>query len=516
MKKLPIGIQTFRKIRADNYAYVDKTALALQLIENGEYYFLSRPRRFGKSLFVDTLKDIFEGRKKLFKGLAIYDQWDWDTTYPVIHISFGAGVHSGESAEEALDKTLLRLLKNNQKRLNVQCEDSNDAKNCFAELIETVYEQHGKVVILIDEYDKPILDNITERETARMMRDRLKNIYSVIKDSDRFIKFVFITGVSKFSKVNLFSGLNNLRDITLNQQYATLCGYTHNDLQTTFKEHLQGVDMEQLKSWYNGYNYLGDKVYNPFDILLFIADGAEYFENYWWSTGNPSFLLTLLQEKSWYIPEVENYMATSIMLDSFDVDHIDLIALLWQTGYLTIKEKKAGHFGSRYLLTTPNREIQTSLNVLFINYLTTQTSETLHVQQRLFDVLQQSDMKGLESEIIRLFASIPYNNFTNNTLQNYEGYYASVMYAYLASLGFEIIAEDTTNHSRIDMTMKMGGIIYLFEVKAVNKPTGKALKQIKERKYYQKYQGSSQIYCVGMEFCKKERNLCLFEWEKLV
>jgi hypothetical protein len=338
----------------------------------------------------------------------------------------------------------------------------------------------------------------------------------VIKDSDRFIKFVFITGVSKFSKVNLFSGLNNLRDITLNRQYATLCGYTHHDLQTVFRKHLQGVDMVLLKEWYNGYNYLGDTVYNPFDILLFIADGAEYFENYWWSTGNPNFLLTLLQEKSWYIPEVENAIATSMMLDSFDVDHIDLIALLWQTGYLTIKEKTAGHFGSRYLLTTPNREIQTSLNILFITYLTTQTSETLQVQQRLFDILQHADIKGLEGEITRLFASIPYNNFTNNKLQEYEGYYASVMYAYLASLGFEIIAEDTTNHSRIDLTLKVDDTIYLFEIKAVNKATGQALKQIRERKYYKKYQGHHPIYCIGVEFCKQERNLCLFEWELLV
>lgn len=514
MKKLPIGIQTFQDIRNENYVYVDKTDIALTLIESGRYYFLSRPRRFGKSLFLDTLQDIFQGKKALFKGLSIYDQWDWGTIYPVIKISFGAGVHQGDNAFKALDRTIINILKNNQKRLKLECESIDDAKDCFAELIEAAYEKYGKVVILVDEYDKPILDNITDKDTARIMRDRLKNIYSVIKDSDRYIKFVFITGVSKFSKVNLFSGLNNLNDITLDSRYATICGYTHHDLQTTFKQYFEGVDMGLVKDWYNGYNYLGDKVYNPFDILLFIDKGAKYFENYWWSTGNPNFLLKLLKEKSWYIPEIENYIAPAATLDAFDVDHIDLIALLWQTGYLTIKEKRTTPFGSSYLLTVPNREIQTSLNVLFINYLTTQTSETLHVQQRLFDCLQQADLNALEQAIKRLFSSIPYNNFTKNKLQNYEGYYASVMYAYLASLGFELIAEDTTNHSRIDLTMKLDSKIYLFEIKAVDKPTGRALKQIKERKYYLKYQGDYEVYAVGMEFCKEQRNLCLFDWEQ--
>ncbi len=509
MKKLPIGIQTFSNIREDNYLYIDKTAIIQQLIECGKYYFLSRPRRFGKSLLLDTIRNIFEGKKHLFKGLAIYDQWDWEISYPVIKISLGAGVHQ---TREELDKTLYYLLKDIHEDLGIECDDISDIKPCFKQLIKKAsqfYQQ--KVVILIDEYDKPILDNIVDKKTARIMRNRLKNIYSVIKDSDEFIKFVFITGVSKFSKVNLFSGLNNLQDITIDRRYATICGYTHHDLETTFKEHLKGVDMELLKAWYNGYNYLGDKVYNPFDILLFIARGAYLFDNYWWSTGNPSFLLDLLREKNWYIPEIENYTATSVMLDSFDVDHIELVALLWQTGYLTIKEEQQGYFGANYLLTTPNREIQTSLNVLFITYLTTQTGETLRVQQRLFDCLQQADINGLENAITRLFASIPYQNFTNNKLQNYEGYYASVMYAYLASLGLETIAEDTSNHSRIDLTLKFEEKIYLFEIKAVDKPTGKALQQIRERKYYKKYQGDRKVYCIALVWSFAKQNvICVY------
>lgn len=512
MKKLPIGIQTFETIRTDNYVYVDKTAIALELINNGVYYFLSRPRRFGKSLFLDTLKCIFEGKKELFEDLAIYDQWNWNQTHPVIKISFGTGVHG---TLEDLDNTIIRILERNQKHLSVSCKNTKDAKSYFDELIENVYEKHGKVVILVDEYDKPILDHIADKETARIMRDSLKNLYSVIKNNDQYIKFVFITGVSKFSKVNLFSGLNNFQDITIDSRYSTICGYTHIDLQTTFKAHLKNTDWDTLKSWYNGYHYFGDKVYNPFDILLFIANGGKDYNNYWWSTGNPSFLIKLLESKHFYLPDLDNYEVDDILLDSFDVDQIEFVPLLWQTGYLTFKDKRNTHFGTVYRLTIPNREIQTSLNALFINYLTTHTSETTKFRQQLYDVLNQANLTKLEVLFKQLFASIPYNNFTNNQLQNYEGYYSSVVYAYLASLGIEIRAEDTTNHGRIDISLKVEKKIYLFEIKAVDKPTGKALAQIEDRQYFQKYLGEADVYCVGMEFCKGERSLCVFEWRQI-
>ena len=517
MNKLPIGIQTFEKIREGNYAYIDKTEIALKLVSEGDYYFLSRPRRFGKSLFLDTLKDLFESKKNLFEGLAIHDQWDWSVTSPVIRISFGAGVHDNV---DALDTTIQQILGGNAKRLGLTCHDTDDVKYQFAQLLEAACEKHGKVVILVDEYDKPILDNISDKETARVMRDRLKNFYSVIKDSDAFIKFVFITGVSKFSKVNLFSGLNNLEDITLNPHYATICGYTHHDLQTTFKAHLQGADMAEVKDWYNGYNYLGEKVYNPFDILLFISNGVDRFNSYWWSTGNPSFLVELLKSKTYFIPELSHYQADSVVLDSFDVDHIDLVALLWQTGYLTIDHEEKTPFGSVYHLALPNREIRLSLNRLFINYLTTQTGEVLSYQKSLYEVLGKGDVDALEGIFTRLFASIPYQNFTNNKLQDYEGYYTSVIYAYLASLGFEIIAEDCTNRGRIDITLKIEGKVYLFEVKVTDKATqeasdDKALAQIESRQYAQKYQGAGEVYCVGLTFSKQTRNLAGVVWEKL-
>ena len=511
MKILPIGIQTLSNIINDGYIYVDKTAIALNLMQKGKYYFLSRPRRFGKSLFLDTLKEIFEGNKALFKGLYIEDKWDFEHKYPVLRISFGAGVNK---SVETLERSLLWILNRAEKDLGIECKTTQNPKECFEHLIVSAYEKHRKkVVILIDEYDKPILDNITNKEIAREIRDEMKGFYSVIKDNDRYIQFVFITGVSKFSKMNLFSGLNNLNDITLNANYGNICGYTHHDLETTFKEHLAGVDMEEVRSWYNGYNFFGDRVYNPFDILLFISNNHE-FKNYWWSTGNPSFLIDLLNKNEYFIPKLENYEASGEILDSFDVDHIELSALLWQTGYLTIKNAKQEFFGMKYTLTIPNREVQTSLNSLFITYLTTHTGEKIGTQSKIFQALDQADLTLMKNTFIALFASIPYHNFTNNKIAAYEGYYASVIFAYLASIGFETIAEDTSNKSRIDLTIKTGDKVYIFEFKVVNEPTGNALGQIKEKKYYQKYLSCENIYLIGIEFGKVERNVLHFEWER--
>ena len=512
MKKLPIGIQTFSDIINENFVYVDKTDIAYDLISNGRYYFLSRPRRFGKSLFLDTLKEIFEANKELFKGLYIYDKWDWNVKYPVLKISLGSGVIREEGK---LKRKLLSILNDIQDYLNIQC-DTDIPDECFKELIHKAFKKYGqKVVILIDEYDKPILDNITDKNAAKAMRDKMKDFYGVIKDNDAYIRFVFITGVSKFSRMNLFSGLNNLNDITLNEKYATICGYTHNDLLTVFKEHLKGVDMDKVKRWYNGYYYLGEKVYNPFDILLFISNNFKY-KSYWWSTGNPSFLIDLLYAKDYSIPQVENYIATEEALDSFDVDTIELEILLWQTGYLTIVDVFTVRERLKYKLGVPNLEIQFALNDFFIDALTHQRLNKIILQDNLYFALVNKDPDALKKSIVSLFASIPYQNFTNNRIYEYEGYYASVMYAYFASLGFDIIHEDITNKGRIDLTLKTEDAIYIIEFKMSDDATGEALKQIKEKHYYEKYLNENkEIYLIGIEFSREKRNVVGFEWEKL-
>ncbi len=513
MKKLPLAITTFEKIRdlSQNYLYVDKTAIAGQLIERGEYYFLSRPRRFGKSLFVDTLSDLFQGKKNLFKGLAVYDQWDWSVQYPVINISLNSGDFSTKAAIEA---QILDVLDSVKEQLRIDCQKNQSIAACFRQLIKNSYQKYQqKVVILIDEYDKPILDNINNQEQARVARNILKTFYSVIKDNDRYIKFVFITGVSKFSKINLFSGLNNLTDITTMPDYATICGYTHGDIKTTFKAHLQGVDLDKLKQWYNGYNYLGGKentVYNPYDILLFINNHCEY-KNYWWSTGNPAFLISKLKEQNYYIPNLENIIVSEEILDTFDIEKIDLIALLWQTGYLTFAKKINKRDKLFYQLKVPNKEIQSSLNELFIQYLTDQSVAAISHQDAIYDAIE-ADIEQLQVALSALFASIPYNNYANNIIQNYEGYYASVVFTYLMSLGFPCIAEDVTSTGRIDLTIKLPKRIIIIEFKVDQNE--KALTQIKAKQYYKKYQQEDkEIIIVGICFASEEKNITEFAWE---
>ncbi len=511
MKKLPVGIQTFSEIIEDRYVYIDKTEVAYQLITTGKYYFLSRPRRFGKSLFLDTLKSIFEGKKELFKGLYIEDKWDFEDKYPVLKISFGSGVGN---TKESFDYNLGGILKDVQQYLKLECESGLARKACFKHLIRSAYAKYNKkVVILIDEYDKPILDNITDARVAELMRNELREFYSVIKENDQYIRLVFLTGVSKFSKMSLFSGLNNLEDITLREKYATICGYTQNEMESAFANRLKGVDLAEVKKWYNGYNYLGDKVYNPFDILLFLSNNCE-FRNYWWSTGSPKFLVDILYSRDYSIPMIENFEATGEMLDSFDIDTIHLEALLWQTGYLTIKEKIREPFGIKYLLGVPNLEVQTSLNSLFITSLTKYDSESIEQRTNLVRVFESADLDRLKNVLFTLFAGIPYHNFTNNKIAHYEGYYASIIYAYFASLGLETIAEDTTNKGRVDMTLRMNARTYIFEFKLSEEATNNPMQQIKERKYYEKYLDSTEIYLIGIEFSRSERNIINFAWER--
>jgi hypothetical protein len=517
MKKLPLAITTFADIRdpEQNYLYVDKTDIAWQLIDSGKYYFLSRPRRFGKSLFIDTLSELFQGKKELFKGLSVYNKWDWDSQYPVINISLNTGSFS---TREGIEHRIFDLFDHIKKHLHVNCKKDKHIPSCFSELIENIYEKYQqKVVILIDEYDKPILDNMSNKDQALVAREIVKTFYSVIKDNDRYIKFVFITGVSKFSKMNLFSGLNNLTDITTLSDYAAICGYTHYDIQTTFKEHLLDVDLDKLKQWYNGYDYLGGvakRVYNPYDILLFINSHCEY-KNYWWSTGNPSFLIKKLQEQNYYIPDLENIVVNQEILDTFDVDCIDLVALLWQTGYLTFAKKIIKREKTFYQLKVPNKEIQSSLNELFIRYLTQHTTDAIQYQDHIYDAITE-DIEQLESTLTSLFASIPYNNYANNIIANYEGYYASVVFTYLVSLGYTCIAEDVTQRGRIDLTIKLPNRIVIIEFKVDQQE--QALAQIKAKKYYEKYLAEAKdkgqnIYIVGICFSSEDKNITKFDWE---
>ncbi|MCB1144993.1 MAG: AAA family ATPase, partial [Leptospiraceae bacterium] len=459
MKKLPIGIQTFAKIRdpEDEHYYVDKTKILAELVDSGSYIFLSRPRRFGKSLFLDTLKDAFEGNQSLFKGLYLEHNWDWSKKYPVIKIDFGTAViKSPESLREIIHDKLNRILTYESLELK-----SRSLSEKFKDLILGLESKYSaKVVILIDEYDKPILDNITETETARLMRDELRNFYSVIKGSDAHLKFVFITGVSKFSKVNLFSGLNNLQDITLDERFSTICGYTEKDL-AIFEDRMEGVNREELKLWYNGYNFLGKKVYNPFDILLFLD--RKIYKNYWFETGTPTFLINLIEKYKYPVPKMENIKLTESALSTFDVDSITLENLLFQTGYLTIDRTKSMGANTIFYLKYPNLEVKFSLNDTILQYLTNTTSEKEESKIALYEILSSGNPSQIKPIFHSFFASIPHDWYRKNKLANYEAYYASIFYCYFASLGLDVRAEDVTNHGQVDMTVFFENKVFVFE-----------------------------------------------------
>ena len=510
MKKLPIGIQTFQQIREENFCYVDKTELISRLVEEGKYYFLSRPRRFGKSLLIDTIAEAFAGNRKLFTGLYLENNWDWKKKSPVVRLDYSGGIV--QSRERLDEKTNQRL---DDQALEYSLKlTRNDPADRLDELIRGISEVTSqKVVVLVDEYDKPILDNITDTAVARELREGLKNIYSVIKSQDAHVKFAFLTGVSKFSKVSLFSGLNNLKDITMDKRFACICGYTEEDLDTVFSEHLQGVDRSELQRWYNGYNFLGERVYNPFDVLLYL-DSRE-FSNYWFESGTPGFLIDLLRTRHFLIPEMEQLEAGEELLGSFDIDCIQPETLLFQAGYVTIQKRIRQGMRYKYYLSYPNLEVKMSLTGAVLNAYTLNLQKKERLQSSLYIALEQNNLDRLGDIFHAFFASIPHDWYRKNALSDYEGYYASIVYCYFAALGLDVSPEDTTNHGRIDLSIRFADRVYLLEFK-VNELTGsgQALAQLKEKKYHEKYQGK-EIYLIGIEFSKADRNITRFEWEKV-
>ena len=512
MKKLPVGISNLKEIIEEGYAYVDKSQFVHELYETGKYYFLSRPRRFGKSLFVNTLKEAFEGNQDLFRGLWLQHHWDWKKRFPVIHISFGSGVLK---SRKELDEKIFSLLDKNQKKLGIHCEYKESVSSFFSDLILKSSEKYGlRAVILIDEYDKPILDNITDPENAEEMREGLKNLYSVIKEEDAHTQFAFLTGVSKFSKVSLFSGLNNLKDITLNPRYATICGYTEPEMTMVFSKHLTNKPLADIRKWYDGYAWLGERVYNPFSILNYLQDGN--FTNYWFETGTPEFLIKLILAGKTFVPSLQNTIATEMLLGNFDVDVIEVEPLMFQTGYLTIRERQQYGNLTAYRLDFPNLEVKMSFTDSVSAYLLSRGSEYERQKINLYQSLSAANITDIEPVFRALFAAIPHDWYRKNRLSEYEGYYASIFYCYFTALGLDVTPEDTTNHGRIDMTVQMNGRIYIFEFKVVDidKRSGRALEHIKQKGYADKYRGNgAEIYLIGVEFDRNERNIVRFEWE---
>ena len=537
-KKLPIGIQSLRELREEGHYYADKSGYAVDLVEQGKYYFLSRPRRFGKSLFLDTLKELFEGNAALFKGLAAETRWDWSKKHPVIRISFGSGVHK---AKVNLVQRMKEILRTNRERLGIVRPAELPASDVAGNLSALIAQAHlltgQRVVVLIDEYDKPILDNITDSAIALEMRETLKDLYSVLKDMDEHLRLVFITGVSKFSKVSLFSGLNNLEDITLSARYSALCGYTDEDVDTVFAPELPGLDREEIRRWYNGYNWLGQGVYNPFDMLLLFRNRE--FRPYWFETGTPTFLIKLLAGRCQFTPDLARTVAEESLLSTFDVDDIPSEALMFQAGYLTIQSRSQPMPGRWvYTLTYPNLEVAGCLNTALLPAYGVPTSRSLTHRLRLLDVLRANELPALKTLFHAFFASIPNDWYRNSPVAQFEGYYASIFYSHFAAMGLDIRLEDVTNHGRIDMTVLFNGRVFIFEFKVVSdraqgkagnktgrgkasggrsggaSSKGTALQQIKDRGYADKYRARGEpIHLIGVEFGKNSRNIVGFEVE---
>jgi hypothetical protein len=447
----------------------------------------------------------------LFRGLFCHDKWDWRIQYPVIRISFGGGL--AKSAED-LDASIRFQLKINAERLGVPLVDDRIPVQ-FASLIlggEARFNQ--RVVALVDEYDKPILDNLARPELAREMRDGLRDLYSVIKDQDAHIKFAFLTGVSKFSKVNIFSGLNNLSDITLDAEYSNICGYTDADVDTLFAPELEGLERDKIRHWYNGYKWGGVAVYNPFDLLLLFQKRT--FRPFWFETGTPTFLVDMLAEQHVFLPRLENLEASAALLSSFDVENISPVALLFQTGYLTIESSQEYGAQVRYRLRFPNQEVRSSFSEAMLLRLRPRL-DVFAPEANLLDLLRVNDFDGIKASIHALFAGIPSDWHRRNNIENYEGYYASVFYAFFSSTGMYVTPEDSSSSGRLDMAVQFNGQVYLFEFKVVEEEAeGKALQQIQDKKYADKSRALNQpIHLLGIEFSKKARNVVGFEVESL-
>ncbi len=500
MKNLPIGVQTLPKMRERNCIYVDKTELVHQLVTRGTTYFFSRPRRFGKSLLVSTLKELYQGNKALFEGLWIYDKWDWSKTSPVLHFSFDSVSYEALGMTESLKSELLDLADSFDINLV-----KTDVKGQFKELLKKLSAKHGKVVILIDEYDKPIIDYLEKDniEQAKTNRTVLREFYSVLKNAESDLEFVFITGISKFAKVSLFSHLNNLEDITINKKYATLTGYTHQELEYYFKDYLKIIEanldisnktlLNQMSVWYNGYSWDGvHKVYNPFGTLSFLS--SEQFKNFWFSTGSPNFLIHQMRKHDNF--NVENVSINNRILEKYDIENLELIPLLFQTGYLTIKSIDA--MTGDMVLDYPNKEVRESMYEFLIDDIA-KNPNRFHTGRTIKDLNQaflSRDLPQVKTILNAILGDLPSETYKKQS----EGLYHGLLHIIFSYLGMFINSEVHSSKGRADAVVQTLTDIYIFEFK-FNKTAEEALTQIKNTKYADKYCALNKpITAIGLNF----------------
>ena len=515
-KKLPIGIQNFEDFHSENYLYVDKTEGIYNLLTMGKNYFLSRPRRFGKSLLLSTLKAVFQGRKDLFEGLWIENKWDWSQTSPVIHLSFAIGAYR----QIGLPNYMNSLIDAQAAEHDIALSREGFVLR-FQELLEKLTAQKGKVVVLIDEYDKPIIDYLENTKLAQAKENQLvmKSFYSILKDAGPYLKFLFITGVSKFSQVSIFSDLNHLNDLTLHPGYATLTGYTQEELEFYFDDYLQAASeslkmsradlRERMREWYNGFSWDGiNKVYNPFGTLQFLEQ--HNFRNFWAVTGTPTFLLEEMKKHQKF--DFENIVTSSDLLSKYDLDNLDLTALLFQTGYLTIKDYD--FFNDAIRLDYPNREVRTSFYGFLLNGLMPRrtlapAAITITDLQKVFLSNQLDKVKHI---IGTLFSDLPYDLYERKDdkkkeIEVSERFFHGTIHLIFKYLGVFIQSEVHSSNGRADSIVETPTHIYIFEFK-YNRSGKAAMAQLRKNNYADAYRTSGKtLIGIGVNFSHITRKI---------
>ena len=509
--KYPIGIQSFEKIRLDGYAYVDKTALVYQLANTGSYYFLSRPRRFGKSLLISTLEAYFSGQRELFKGLAIEKlEQDW-TKYPILHLDLNTGKYDEkQSLADVLNDTL-HLWED----LYGSSPSEVTPELRFKGIIRRAAEKNGqRVVILVDEYDKPMLQALGNEELQDEYRDTLKAFYSVMKTQDRYIRFGLLTGVTKFGKISVFSDLNNLKDISMDDRYQTICGITREEIHIHFEKPLQLLAAAnqttyenvclRLKDSYDGYHFVenGTGIYNPFSLLC--TFDSMKFKSYWFETGTPSYLVKLLKESNFCLPNLTDEGVTAKTLTDVESFKDNPIAVIYQSGYLTIKGYEEEF--DIYRLGFPNKEVAEGfINYLIPYYMPVKDNESVYFISNFIADVRTGNPDQFMKRLATMFSDTDYK-----IVGNAELYFQNAFFIVMRMLGFYTKVERPTSESRMDMVIETKDYVYIVEFK-LNAAPEEALKQIEEKGYAKPFaMDSRKLYRIGVNFSLEKR--CIDGW----
>ena len=529
-RKIPIGVQSFEKMRNDKYLYVDKTKYVYNLVCTSSPYFLSRPRRFGKSLFLSTLKAYFLGQKELFKGLYIekaeekraeIEKTDAWVEYPVLYMDFNIGRYD----EPHSLKSHLNIVLSQFEEIYGAREPEEEPAQRFAGIVQRAYEKTGKqVVILVDEYDKPLLKTMGINEALNEeFRNTLKAFYSVTKTCDQYIRFAFLTGVTKFSKVSIFSDLNNLQDISMLNDYAEICGLTQAEVEKTFKPEIERLAkntknsydkmLEELKKRYDGYKFsvLGESVYNPFSILNTLNSGE--LKNYWFSTGTPTFLVNYLKDAYYNIPDLDgNVELNEAGIELYRADAKDPLPILFQSGYLTIKEYIEN--GNIYRLGFPNDEVRYGfLENLVPAYSSLRPYETASSVWKFVEDIRAGNIDEFMERMQAIIAGVPYDNLPKDKLKLREQNYQTAVYLIFKLMGQFVETEIHCAKGRADCIVHTKDSIYIFEFKLMSAGSADdAIAQIKEKGYASQFKAEGKkIILIGSSFDEEERTIG--EWK---